>query len=241
MPPKTRGSLDADTLEQLRSISREELKEQISRSIDPLIKDVNIVVSKLDNIEKSINDLNVFKSSTDLALQNQELRIAELQHCVNKLADYVVNVASELSSYMLDLDNHSRKWSLIIQGIEGPAHEAEAATRKKCVDLATKMGVTSDHVKKTNLAACHRLSQSANAGIIIRFCDLRDRDAWLNKARNLSKSDKISLAPDLPPKLRPLKTDLLNQGKDLPEEAKKSAKLKHLKSCPYIIYLKQYF
>ena len=87
----------------------------------------------------------------------------------------------------------------------------------------------------TDLAACHRLSKRADSGIIVRFKDLKQRNAWLSGAKNLKKHpDKISVSQDLPPVLRTLKTELLGKRKDLPPPQKSKSNLRYLKSWPYI-------
>ena len=56
------------------------------------------------------------------------------------------------------------------------------------------------------ILACHRLDQKEDAGIIVRFCDLSERNSWLSKTKNLKASPlRVSISPDLPPSLRPLK------------------------------------
>jgi hypothetical protein len=83
--------------------------------------------------------------------------------------------------------------------------------------------------------ACHRLAQKDDAGIIIRFSDLTDRNSWLTNAKNLKNTQcNVSISPDMPPCLRPLKTDILNIRKDLPPAQKQLAQVKYLPSWPYI-------
>ena len=50
-------------------------------------------------------------------------------------------------------------------------------------------------------------------GILHCFRDLRDWNMWRDNSKHLKDSQmKISISPDLPPKLRQLKTTLLNIG-----------------------------
>ena len=85
-----------------------------------------------------------------------------------------------------------------------------------------------------NLSACHRLAQTADAEIIIRFCDLKDRNQWLQNAKkNLKDSNSgISISLDLLPTLRPLKSDIVKQRKNLPPETRRNSKVKYHPTWP---------
>ena len=52
--------------------------------------------------------------------------------------------------------------------------------------------------------------------------------------KHLKREDKISVMPDLPPVLRPLKKDLLAVKRDLPVDLRKKARIKYLKKWPYL-------
>lgn len=84
-------------------------------------------------------------------------------------------------------------------------------------------------------AACHRLKQERDAGIIARFVDLQQRNRWLQGARKLKgKNLNISISPDLPPVLLPLKKELLTKRSTLAPEAKARAHVRHLRQWPYL-------
>lgn len=106
-------------------------------------------------------------------------------------------------------------------------------TRNACFNLARQhLGI--ENAETTRISACHRLRQEANAPLIIRFSDLDDRDRWLRNARNLrGHPDKVSITPDVSPAIRPMKKDILNQRRQLPQHIKQKATVKHLKSWPF--------
>ena len=135
---------------------------------------------------------------------------------------------------MLDLDTHRRKWTLIINGLDGKQGESEHETRAIVRRFATeklKLAGADSHP----FGACHRLAQKDNAGIIIRFTDLTDKNSWLTHAKNLKNTNSnVSISPDMPPCLRPLKTDILNIRKDLPPAQKQLGQVRYLPSWPYI-------
>ena len=111
---------------------------------------------------------------------------------------------------ILNIDTHRRKWTLIINGLKGKSGESEMETRAKVRTFAKeRLKVTG--ADSHSFRACHRLSQKDDAGIIVCFTDLYNRNEWLSNAKNLKNVESTaSLSPDLHPCLRPLKKDILN-------------------------------
>ena len=69
---------------------------------------------------------------------------------------------------ILDIDTDRRKWSIIINGLEGDQGEKEQETRAKVRKIAKdKLEVTG--VDLHPFSACHRLSSEKEAGIIIKI------------------------------------------------------------------------
>ena len=109
------------------------------------------------------------------------------------------NVTTKTCMNVLDIDTHRRKWSLVINGLKGEQNESDVITRNKVKEFATNV-LKVDNAKNHNFSACHRLSQRPDSGIIIKFLDLSDRNAWLMNAKNLKGADQnVSLSPDLHP------------------------------------------
>ena len=100
---------------------------------------------------------------------------------------HVEQVAVSLAMQTLDHDVHRRKWILTIQGLKGPADEDEDDTRSACVSLARDY-LQVESASDSDLAACHRLSKKADSGVIVRFKDLKQRNAWLSGAKNWKKT-----------------------------------------------------
>lgn len=114
------------------------------------------------------------------------------------------------------------------------AREPEHITRQVCVTMARDELRIPD-AERTSFAACHRLSPQSDAGVIVRFTDLSQRNKWLMNAKNLKDSRRnISISPDIPPPLRVLKKDILNQRKNLPADLKQTARIQYLKEWPYV-------
>ena len=136
-----------------------------------------------------------------------------------------------------DAEVHGRKWNLVVQGIPGEKGENEATTEQKVREMAaTDLKIkTAINPQQMPFSACHRLQQKGNAGIIVRFSNLADKNLWLLHAKNLKNSNKtISISPDIPHVLKPLKTELLNARKNLSPQQKSASKMIYTKTWPYI-------
>ena len=69
---------------------------------------------------------------------------------------------------------------MLISGLEGDANEPETIIRNMVKDFGkNKLKITGRD--KLDLAPCHRLSP-ADAGIIVRFVDLNDRNKITQKS-----------------------------------------------------------
>ena len=199
----------ADIKELIPAI-RQVVKEDIIPKIDNLQQNI---ILELDSIKQSIE--NHAKRLESLEYQGKQTNDI-LKESLPKLDKKFSELNEIMCMKILDLDTHRRKWSLLISGLEGNANEPETITRNTVKDFG-KNKLKLAGADKLDLAACHRLSPSADAGIIVRFVDLNDRNMWLNNAKNLkSTNQNVSISPDLPPVLRGLKSDILKQGKSLP-------------------------
>ena len=99
--------------------------------------------------------------------------------------------------------------------------------RHNSIAIVLKLRMAKQHLKITDasvfdFSSCHRLANKENAGLIIRFKDLQQRNNWLQNAKFLrNHTGKINVAPDLPQVLRPLKKELLEKcKKSLPPKKK---------------------
>ena len=80
---------------------------------------------------------------------------------------------------------------LIIQGLKGPGNENESATRKAPINLApTHLRVV--NAADSQIAACHRLNNKENVPIIVTFCDLSERNRWLDGAKSRTRSIELA-------------------------------------------------
>ena len=239
-----REQIHGDFLDQIKILLRKEVRSSIQDEIkDSIRAEMQAVIKaevsgRLERLETSLQqmaelsqDVAAVKQSIDFTSQKlDDLR----QTVLPGLASHIEQVATSLALQTLDLDMHRRKWSITIHGLKGKAKEEEAETRQACVDLATSHLLIPD-ASTSDFAACHRLAQKDNAGVIIRFRDLVQRNLWLSNAKNLrTLKDPVSISPDLPPVLRPLKTELLHKRKAQPATTKKGARIKYLKQWPYV-------
>ena len=208
------------------------VRQQTEASIKVLVTDPMAI---LEQQLAQMNDLVTKVSAVETAVQFTSKRMDDLEKVtLPALASHVEQVASALALQTLDIDVHRRKWSLTVQGLKGDPDEDDVDTRRACVRLA-RQHLDIEDAAETDFAACHRLSRKKDAGIILRFRDLSQRNKWLLGARKLKHlQDNISICPDLPPVLRPLKTELLQKRKSLPQEKKNNSHIKYLRQWPYV-------
>ena len=219
----SKSSVDPAILDAIRTVIKEENK---------------MIYERLDKIEKnleSISELTNKVAEIENSIQFVTDQVEDLNtRVLPDMAKHNAEVATAQAMYMLDLDVHRRKWSLLIHGIKGQAGEDEGQTRRTVQEFAK------NHLKvagadSARFSACHRLSQQPNSGIIIRFCELSERNAWLYGARHLrNHPDKITVSPDLPPVLRRLKSEMLEVRKSYSPEVKAKSRVHYLKQWPYV-------
>ena len=220
--PATRELLDA-----IRQVIREEVSSRLD-NLEVKVNELAKIKETLSEHKQCINDIE--NALEDIGRQIDEFKEKSIPDLEKKYKDITTNICLR----NLDLDTHRRKWSLILNGIQGEPGELERDTRTKVREFAKQqLKVTGADTHK--FGACHRLSQKENAGIIICFTDLSDRNSWLSNAKNLKNTgSKISVSPDLHPTLRKLKSNILNKRKDLPPEQKRLSQVHYMPRWPYI-------
>ena len=238
------GSTAESNMDELRQFIKDYFKNEFLDEMKAVVRqqtEVSIKVlvtdpmARLEQQLAQMNDLVTKVSAVESAMQFTSKRMDDLEKvALPALASHVEQVASALALQTLDIDVHRRKWSLTVQGLKGDPDEDDADTRRACVRLA-RQHLDIEDAAEADFAACHRLSRKKDAGIILRFRDLSQRNKWLLGARKLKNlQDNISICPDLPPVLRPLKTELLQKRKSLPQEKKKNSHIKYLRQWPYV-------
>lgn len=216
-------SVDPSTVVAIALVVDKLLEARFTAQTSEIEKSLNEKVAALETTMSSLKDDLSFLSNKYDTLKNTALPA---------LASHVSNIANNLTLRHLELETHRRKWNLILHGIKGDADEFQHTTRESVLKFAKDKLEIRD-TSNIHIAACHRLSRSANAGIIIRFCDLSQRDEWMAATKNL-KDTGISLSPDLPPKLRPIKNAVMLHRKSLSTEEKRKSKVRYLPSWPFV-------
>ena len=137
------------------------------------------ISARLENVDRTIANLVEVQQRIEVveeSIQYTSDRLAALAtEVLPALSNHMSQIAETLTHQTLQIDVHRRKWNILIHGIEGPAGEEEGITRAKCIQFAREVLKVTD-AETWHLAACHRLSQRANAGIILHFLDLAQRD-----------------------------------------------------------------
>ena len=217
----------------------EPLDPRIIQAITLAVKDeMKPINERLTSIDKSLIKLvEIEKRVTDLE-KSVQFTSDRMDSLVNELlpslADHVRKVSNSLAQQTLQMDVHRRKWNMIIHGIDGAAGEDEGVTRAKCVKFAKDVLKVND-ADNTHFQACHRLSRKINAGVIVRFCDLKQKDSWLSGTKHLRDyNKKVSISPDIPPVLRPIKDNLMLKRSELEPTIKAKSRVRYLPQWPFV-------
>ena len=217
-----------DLLKMIRNTLRDELQAVVKQEVSDRLDRFEQQLTQLSALQKEMGDVSASLEFTSKRLD--DLKSSSL----SALYNHVERITSTLAFQTLDIDMHRRKWSLTINGLKGKPSEDDVDTRNACVRLARNhLGIPD--ADASDLAACHRLARKEDAGIILRFRDLSARNEWLSGAKNLKgHSDAISISPDVPPVLRPIRNDLLQKRKALSSDDKKGAHIRYLRQWPYM-------
>ena len=171
----------------IRQVVKDIVKEDIIPKIDNLqqniILELDSIKQSIENHAKQLDEHESKLKSVEESLEYQGQQTNDiLKESLPKLNKKFSELNESMCMKLLDLDTYRRKWSLPISGLEGDANEPETITRNTAKGFGkNKLKITG--VDKLDLAACHRLSPSAEVGIIVRFVDLNDQNMWLNKAK----------------------------------------------------------
>ena len=210
--------------------------EPINRKIEDISSSVTSLEAKLVTRVKVLED-TVGCIETSLTSYSNDIDSLKTK-VLPDLSEHVSACEQQLADYILSIDAHRRKWNVTIHGIKGIMKEDETVTRRKTKEFAHKyLGLSEEDASRTRLSACHRLSNKPNAGVIVRFTDLSQRDQWLagtRKLRDTAGDLKISVSVDLPPVIRPLRDELMLRRSKMNRERKQKAKLKYLPRFPYV-------
>ena len=192
--------------------------------------------TKLDDALEELMAVRVKVSTLETAAQFSSDRMESLvSTTLPDVTTHITSIANALAMRQLEMDVHQRKWALVIDGVKSVAEEKEYDTGKACLTMADQQ-LKVPNVKDTRNSTCHRLTTNANSPIYLRFTNLQQRNSWLSHAKNLAgKNSNISISLDLPPVLRKLKKDLLDQRKTLEETLRKKSGIKYLRQWPFLI------
>ena len=227
MPPKKQQVIES------QSAVDPQVLQAIKIAIQPVVDSQTSMSRKIDEAMGQLTTLSGKVDDLESAAQAVDNRMETVvKEALPSITTHIESISSALAMRHLELEVHRRKWTLIIHGLEGSANEAEDETRAACLAMA-KNSLRVPNADQTRVSACHRLGQGENSGIILRFTDLSERNEWLKGAQNLKGKD-IKIAPDLPPILRQLKTDILNQRKELPLPVRKKSSVRYLKQWPFV-------
>lgn len=135
----------------------------------------------------------------------------------------------------LELEQWSRKWNVVIRGVGGDLKETPAETEGKVRDFFVKV-LNFPRGRDVLFQAVHRLpsGQEGKRNIIARFLNLSDRDDVVRAAYKLQRGSGFGVSPDLNPEASKLRSELLNERRELPLSERRRAKIVYMKTYPFV-------
>ena len=117
--------------------------DALDKRLKPFQEDV---LKRLSELEKHMSIVSKLKEVVEDVEKSLEFHVKQVQDIQTQvLPDLAAHFSDALTSVALqnvDLNVHRRKFSLVVQGIPGPASEDSADTRKAVISMAkTQMGV----------------------------------------------------------------------------------------------------
>lgn len=170
--PKERA--DSDLYEMLLSI-----QQQLNK--------LENLPQKVDKIEESITMMSAKYDEVLLTMGRQDAELKELRKRVNVLeAENQKKETDQLKLAVNDLEWRSRRQNLVIHGVC-------ATDNENLLDKVNEVAklVNLPELGPTDVGAVHRLPAKPGTipGIIVRFLQQSIRDNWLQKNKDLKKSD----------------------------------------------------
>ena len=245
MPPKTPPKVDPAVYAAIESIIQKELqpiKERLGKIEDDIAKLAGLP-QRMDTVEGNMAKLDIAKladapdrlDDVEKGVQDASDRLDDIfTRVVPTINAHIARVSEALAEQTLRIDVHRRKWNVIVRGLDGAAGEDEVTTRRAVTRFA-RDALKIDNPENVRLAACHRVSNKANAGVIVRFSDLSDRDRWLAGTKHLKGlNKKMSVSPDLPPVIRPLKDELMKTRSEMDPDTKSKSRVRYIPKWPFV-------
>ena len=192
---------DSVYLELLERISALESKEEAN------MKKLNNMQAKLEQANAEISSLRKKVKSLEESLNFTQAEQEEVKERVNTCEEDQMRNEDELTRQSI----YSRRWNLIIYGIE-------ESTSENCTDLvknvmSSALKINEDKVRSTRFCGVHRLGKSKQNSakprlVIARFTCREDRDLIWRQRYNL-KGSRYRLAEDLPQAVTEIRKTIL--------------------------------
>ena len=215
----------------------DDIKKALKEENDTNIKKLNEIQTSISKLAERITQVEKTQDELKQSVTFNDARIEDIENTtIPAISEKVDSTTEAIALNLLEEKVHKRKWGIIIQGLPGKPKESEVETREKVLQFATDtLKVPAPFTPNFHrLAACHRLNQKDNAAILVLFTDLSEKSAWLDSGRNIPSTAKISVSPDLPPAVRPMKDDILKQRKEL-RGAGRKATVKYKHEWPFVL------
>ena len=153
---------------------------------------------KVEQLESLVNQMMADSAKKDKALEQMEIRILQLEMDEMKNASYLTvqkNVSDLLAKRVAQLEQYTRRYSVVISGLDRSKDETHASLQEQVNNLLTEAGSTSS---MNDVDKFHRNGprRGADQEVIVRFKSHYAKEAFYKKRKNIT-AQKIKVKPSL--------------------------------------------
>ena len=208
----------------------EDVLTEFREGFNEIVDAINAINTVLKNVDKAISEggdvINSIGYHAESVRQLKEEALPELnlkiENSAKKVKSDVLVVVNENKGKITDLEGHSRRRNVIINGLDCADEEIPEEVARDF--LKEKLSIPAEEVDKFMFRDVHRLPKSKNPDgtvnvtakkpLILALLKQKDRNHIVSKAYTL-KGTVFSLKTDLPKELNELRGRMLKERRRL--------------------------
>jgi hypothetical protein len=173
----------------------------LSNDITKLTSRMQVTEAKTEKMETDISTLN--RDVVDMTKALDELSTIDVVGTIRELQERI----RYLERADLESAVHSRKYNLMIHGINGKEYDNSLTEEKVRTLIEEDLNLGKTFAKSVMISNCHRLPKPRNSTwgnsgdpdpVVVKFVNWADRETVLRSAKYLKRDSKIRIRSHLP-------------------------------------------
>ena len=223
------GKDSKNEVKDVSDLSNKDLKDVFTSLIEKLDCSVNGKLKKIqDKLDKEDESMKILKrelTDVQLTIEDQDLRITDLESLKTEQFDpqckrttELEEKVKELQAYILHQENRSRKYNLLFYSLLKIEHEN--TTEVILSSLEKDLQMSPDDIQSIIIQNSHRIPRNlqnkykprAPDALIVKFSRMEDRNKVLNQARITTLPKGMAVRTDLPSQLKKKRGELAHKA-----------------------------